>query len=89
MRYERDILEEYAEARKAPRYPSVEVSLGLVVEDRASGFVGDVVRWNIEAVTLRDRKQHLRHFAWKPGGFLLEGRPVTLAPPAARGDREF
>jgi hypothetical protein len=84
MRYERDILEQYAQARKAPRYPTVEVSLGLVVEDRSSGFVGDVVRWNHEAVTLRDRKQHLRHITWKPGGFLLEGEPVTLVRPAAR-----
>lgn len=55
--------------------------MGMVIEDRASGFVGDVVRWNHEAVTLRDRHQHLRHFTWKPGGFLLEGRPVTLTRP--------
>lgn len=81
MRYERDILDDFAEQRAAPRYPTVEVALGMVVEDRASGFVGDVVRWNVEAVTLRDRRQHLRHFTWKPGGFLLEGRPVTLARP--------
>ena len=53
----------------------------MVVEDRASGFCGDVVKWSIEAVTLRDRRQHQRHFAWKPGGFLLEGRPVTLRRP--------
>lgn len=33
-------------------------------------------------MTLRDRRQHLRHFAWKPGGFLLDGRPVTLRRPA-------
>ena len=32
-------------------------------------------------MTLRDRRQHQRHFAWKPGGFLLEGRPVTLRRP--------
>ncbi|MEO6571799.1 MAG: DUF3097 family protein [Ilumatobacteraceae bacterium] len=82
MTYERDILDEFAESRKPTVYPSVEVAIGLVVEDRASGFVGDVVRWNAEAVTLRDRKQHLRHFTWKPGGFLLTGRPVTLARPA-------
>ena len=82
MGYERDILDEFEAAASAPRIPTVEVSLGLVVEDRASGFVGDVVRWNHEAVTLRDRKQYLRHFTWKPGGFLLEGRPVTLADPA-------
>lgn len=83
MSYDRDILDEVAEQRRQPSYPTVEVSLGLVVEDRASGFVGDVVRWNHEAVTLRDRKQHLRYFTWKPGGFLLEGRPVTLTRPAA------
>ncbi len=67
-----------------PAYAEVEVALGLVVEDRASGFCGDVVRWSTEAVTLRDRAQHQRHFAWKAGGFLLEGRPVTLRrPPVA------
>lgn len=82
MAYDRDILDEMADQRRKPSYPTVEVELGMVVEDRASGFVGDVVRWNHEAVTLRDRKQHLRYFSWKPGGFLLEGRPVTLAKPA-------
>lgn len=82
MRYEQDILDDFAESRKPTRYPTVEVSMGLVVEDRSSGFVGDVVRWNHEAITLRDRKQHLRHFTWKPGGFLFEGKPVTLARPA-------
>ena len=60
---------------RRPQYPEVEVELGMVVEDRASGFCGDVVRWTIEAVTLRDRHQHQRHFAWKDGGFLLDGRP--------------
>jgi hypothetical protein len=80
----RDILEEYAEANQPRRYPSIDVAVGLVVEDRASGYVGDVVRWTAEGVTLRDRKQHLRHFTWKPGGFLFEGRPVTLTRPAAQ-----
>ena len=81
MRYQRDILADLAAGRAPRQYPTVEVAMGLVVEDRASGFVGDVVRWNHEAVTLRDRKQHLRHFTWKPGGFLHEGRPVTLVRP--------
>ncbi len=82
MAYDRDILDELAEQRRPTRYPEVAVAVGLVVEDRASGYVGDVVRWNHEAVTLRDRLQHLRHFTWKPGGFLLEGRPVTLVRPS-------
>ena len=82
MPYDRDILEDFAEPGRAPRYAEVEVTPGLVVEDRASGFCGDVVTWSSAAVTLRDRRQHLRHFAWKPGGFLLEGRAVTLVRPA-------
>ena len=79
----RDILTEYAQERQRPAYPSITVEMGLVVEDRSSGFVGDVVRWSAEGVTLRDRGQHLRHFGWKPGGFLLEGRTVTLVRPKA------
>ena len=78
----RDILDEYAaDQRRRPSYPDVAVEMGLVVEDRASGFCGDVVRWNAEGVTLRDRAERLRHFGWKPGGFLIEGRPVTLIRP--------
>jgi hypothetical protein len=34
-----------------------------------------------EAVTLRDRKNQFRHFRWKEGGFLVDGKPVTLQRP--------
>jgi len=88
MAYERDILDDAAAKRQPTRFTNVEVRLGLVVEDRSSGFCGDVVRWNNSAVTLRDRHQHLRHFTWKPGGFLHEGRPVTLVRPAAAPDAD-
>ena len=84
MLYERDIVEEFAATRQAPRYPVVDASPGLVVEDRASGFVGDVVGWDFEAVRLRDRNSVVRNFTWKPGGFLLDGRPVTLTRPSSR-----
>ena len=83
MAYERDILDEFADVRKGPQYPTVEVAMGMVIEDRGSGFVGDIVRWSAEGVTLRDRKEYLRHFGWKRGGFLIGGRPVTLARPVA------
>jgi hypothetical protein len=82
MAYERDILDELAASRARPRYPEVTVQAGLVVTDRASGFRGEVVRWNVEAVTLREPGQHLRHFTWKPGGFVVDGRTVTLTRPA-------
>jgi hypothetical protein len=81
MAYERDILDEFADARRPTRYPEREVAVGLVVQDRASGFRGEVVRWNHEAVTLREPGQHVRHFTWKPGGFLIGGRAVTLVRP--------
>jgi hypothetical protein len=74
----RDILEEFEQQRGAPVYPSIAARLGLVVEDRASGFCGDVVAISAEAVTLRDRQSATRQFRYKPGGFLIEGRPVTL-----------
>ena len=82
--YDRDILEEFAASRQPTRCPEIDVELGMVVEDRASGYCGDIVRWTSAAVTLRDRGNQQRHFAWKPGGFLLAGRPVTLRRPAAR-----
>ena len=74
----RDILEEFAEQRRTPTYREITVELGMVVEDRASGFCGDVVKVSIEAVTLRDRRGDHRHFRFKPGGFLIDGRPVSL-----------
>lgn len=81
MRYERDILDEMAEMRGRPTWPSAAVSAGMFVEDRASGFVGTVVSWSRDAVALRGGDGRVRNFVWKPGGFLIEGKPVTLTPP--------
>ena len=39
----RDILDEFEQQRRQPAYPSVVVRLGEIVEDRASGFCGDIV----------------------------------------------
>lgn len=79
----RDILDDFDEQRRRPAYPSVPAAPGLVVEDRSSGFCGDVVAVDAGAVTLRDRRGNERRFSLKEGGFLLEGRPVTLVRPAA------
>ena len=83
----RDILNELEVAKRGPKYPEVVAQMGMIVEDRASGYCGDVVKITFEAVTLRDRKNQFRHFRWKEGGFLLDGKPVTLvraAPEAAK-----
>ena len=85
MSYSGDILDDFArhEARRrnGPSYPDVTIEMGMLVEDRGSHFVGDVVRWSAEGVTLQNRDQYVRHFSWKPGGFLIRGTPVTLVRP--------
>src|SRR4051794_3636158 len=74
----RDILDEFDEQRCAPAYPSVVARIGTVIEDRASGFCGDIVAVDAEAVAVRDRHDRVRQFRFKPGGFLIDGAAVTL-----------
>ena len=83
----RDILDELDQQRRAPRYPEVPAVLGMVIEDRASGFCGDIVKVTREAVTLRDRRGAHRHFRYQVGGFLLEGAPVSMVRPTDDVDR--
>jgi hypothetical protein len=83
VRHDIDILDDFEASRRAPTYPEVVVETNLVVADRASGFAGAVVRWSAEGVTLQNRDDHVRHFSWKPGGFVVGGRPVTLVRPRA------
>ena len=73
-----DIVEEFEQQRRQPTYPIVVARVGELVEDRASGFCGDIVAITAEALTLRDRRAHQRQFRYKPGGFLIDGRPVTV-----------
>jgi hypothetical protein len=71
-------------ARRVTRraVPEVPAEAGLVVEDPASGFCGAVVTANIRDVTLEDRRGNRRVFPMGPAGFLYEGQPATLVPPA-------
>jgi hypothetical protein len=67
--------------------PEVPVERGMVLEDVHSGWVGAVTRveksGGMHVVALEDRRGKSRSF--KLGfGFLLEGRPIRLMPPAAR-----
>jgi hypothetical protein len=81
----RDILDEFDRERRqrsAPA-PTVPALKGLVVEHRASGFVGEVVAVDHRSVTLRDRGGRDRVFALDPSAFVVDGRPATLAKPLA------
>ena len=85
MPYETDILDEFEQQRRRSRYPDHVVEVGMAVADRSSGFAGSVVKWNAEGVTVQRPDGYVRHFTWKPGGFVVEGRHATLVrPPAVR-----
>jgi hypothetical protein len=61
-------------------YPVVEAAAGRIVEHRASGLVGFVVRSKSGVVVLRDRRGRECPVRLLPGGFVVEGRVVTLVP---------
>ncbi|XAS69331.1 DUF3097 family protein [Micrococcaceae bacterium Sec5.7] len=67
--------------------PDVPVERGMVLEDVQSGWVGAVTRveksGGMYVVALEDRRGKSRSF--RLGfGFLMEGRPIRLMPPAPR-----
>jgi hypothetical protein len=72
----------------APRLRPVEpaavvhAEADLVVEERVTGFCGAVVACDKHAVDLEDRHRARRSFPLLDAGFLLDGKPVTLVPPA-------
>jgi hypothetical protein len=68
--------------RRRPPVPEVPAAPDLVVEEPGSGFCGAVVELARDAVTLEDRRGRRRVFPLRPGGFWLDGRPVTLVRPA-------
>jgi len=71
--------------RQRPEFPQVPAERGLVVEEAGGGFCGAVVDCEKHVVTLEDRRGSQRVFPLARGGFLLEGRPVTLVRPVQRG----
>jgi hypothetical protein len=60
--------------------PTVAAARDLVLEHAATGFVGAVVRIEAASVELEDRHGKVRAFPLG-GGFLVDGRRVTLGPP--------
>ena len=83
-RYGRDVLDPKAARNARPKTTDVPMELGMVVEDPASGFVGEIMGWENGLVVLEDRKGKRRSFPVGPG-FWLDGKPVALRIPPRTG----
>lgn len=79
--YGPDVLAAGAGRRPRAEFPQVPAECGLVVEEAGGGFCGAVVDCEKHVVTLEDRRGMRRVFPLTLGGFLLEGRMVTLVRP--------
>lgn len=82
-RYGSDVLASGWRQRGAKPVPDVVAEQDLVVEVAADGYCGAVTRVQAGHVELEDRLGRTRLFPLG-GGFLIDGAPVRLTPPAAR-----
>jgi hypothetical protein len=70
--------------RQRPTYPTVEGRPGMEVQHRTTGVEGTILRFEHGGVAVRDRyNQGRRLLRLDPGGFLVDGKRVTLVPPKA------
>lgn len=85
-RYGSDVLSTDWRAPRNGRATDTPADLGLVVEEVTTDWCGEVVAVDrdLDTLTLEDRRGKRRTFPLGPG-FLLEGRPVVLVPPARSG----
>lgn len=71
-----------APRRQPPTYPRVPGNPGLVVRHRASKVVGEVLGFAHGGVRVRDQRSGAeRLLRLDPGGFVVDGKRVTLVPP--------
>ncbi|MGX9215189.1 DUF3097 domain-containing protein [Mycobacteroides abscessus subsp. abscessus] len=79
-RYGSDVLSNNPHAPRRPRSTEVAATIGTVVEDAQTGFVGAVVRIEYGRMDLEDRHGRVRGFPVGPG-YLIDGKPVILKEP--------
>jgi Protein of unknown function (DUF3097) len=77
-----------AGSSRSPQWPRIPATPGMRVMHRGSRFIGVVVGYVADGVTLRGASGDERSFRLTPGGFLVEAKVVTLVrPTTAKSDR--
>ncbi|WP_250506321.1 DUF3097 family protein [Bowdeniella massiliensis] len=85
-RYGTNIFDSDPHASRRPASRQHQLSLGDVLEDAETGWVGAAIRveksGGVHLVDLEDRHGRIRSFPLGPG-FLIDGSPVIVTPPSA------
>jgi hypothetical protein len=79
-RYGRDVLARNPHPGRKQRSTELAAEVGMVVEDAATGYVGEVVHIEYGRMQLEDQHGRRKPFPIGPG-FLVDGSPVILTPP--------
>lgn len=82
-RYGGDVLANFRRQRGPAVVRQLPIEPGLVIEERATGFVGAVMRYANGLVELANRHGAIRSFPLG-AGYLVDGHPVTLVKPVSR-----
>ncbi len=74
----------------APRQRAAPIEVaaepGDVLEDRATGFVGAVIRYEAGGVLLEDRRGRRRLLPLESGAFRVDGQIATVRPPSPEAE---
>lgn len=68
--------------------PEVPAVVGTIVEDRSSGFSGEIVRVEAGAIILRDWRGRERAFPLGHASFLVDDQPTVLVEPPGLAQNE-
>ncbi len=85
-----DPLEMHDPSRRRPSWPKLPAARGIVIRHRTTGYVGQLMRYTPDWITLRDQQGREHVLRNDRGAFSHEGKTVVLvAPPKPTKETAF